>query len=75
MCNTLVDIVFLFDILVNFRTAVLSDEGDLITESKDVAVRYAKGWLVFDVLAGVPFVRGAVLAWCCAVLRCACVVL
>ena len=54
--NLFVDLVFLIDIAVNFRTAQLSDEGSLITDPNEVARRYAHGWLVFDVIAGVPFV-------------------
>eukprot|EP01043_Picozoa_sp_COSAG02_P021990 COSAG02_NODE_1129_length_14415_cov_828.291911_7_plen_797_part_00 len=53
--DMLVDFYFIVDIGVNFRTAVLSSQGIVIIEPREVAKRYVRGWFVIDVLASFPF--------------------
>jgi hypothetical protein len=46
------DICFLCDILLNFRTAFEdADSGLLITSAREIARRYLRGWFVIDALA------------------------
>ena len=36
--------------MINFRTAVIDGEGDVIYEQTKVATTYLKGWFTIDVL-------------------------
>jgi len=50
------DCFFWFDIFLNFNTAVIDGEtGKLTTSRRGIALRYAKGFLIIDVLASFPF--------------------
>eukprot|EP01050_Picozoa_sp_SAG11_P006723 SAG11_NODE_533_length_8703_cov_7.183054_6_plen_604_part_00 len=46
-----VDIFFLVDILLNFRTGYELSNGTMVTESRAIAVHYMKGWFLVDVLS------------------------
>jgi hypothetical protein len=54
--NYFFDIIFIIDILLNFRTTI-SDfiTGEEITDSKKIAIKYLKGRFILDVLAAIPF--------------------
>merc|ERR1711871_1610149 len=52
-----IDIYFIVDILVQFRTGYTSDTGNRILRPAMVARRYARGWFVIDILASIPFDR------------------
>jgi len=43
------------DILLNFRTTYVSKSGQVIYESRLIAINYIKGWFLLDLLAAVPF--------------------
>ena len=43
------------DIVLNFRTTYVSKSGQVIYESRLIAVNYIKGWFLLDLLAAVPF--------------------
>jgi hypothetical protein len=49
----IVDLYFVSDIVVNFRTAYVDDEagGQIIQNPKMIAVQYCKGWFSIDILA------------------------
>ena len=49
-----VDVIFLLDILLTFRTGILEDNGSEVTEPRVIAIRYARSWLAADVLAAYP---------------------
>jgi hypothetical protein len=38
------DIFFIVDLFLSFKTAVLTDGGDLLWRKKDVANNYFRGW-------------------------------
>ena len=46
-----VDILFLTDIIVNFLSAYLDGEHNLITSKKKIAINYLKGWFLIDIVA------------------------
>ena len=50
-----VDVVFFIDIIVNFISAFYRDDHYIIDDYKEIAINYAKSWLVIDVLAVAPF--------------------
>ena len=50
----LVDLVFLLDIFLTFRTAFYDDDEVLVTQWKPIAVRYLRTWFVVDTLSTLP---------------------
>ena len=50
----IIDIAFLVDILICFRTSVLNHEGKEVTDSVFIAMKYIKGSFVIDFIAGIP---------------------
>ncbi|XP_065836457.1 potassium/sodium hyperpolarization-activated cyclic nucleotide-gated channel 3-like isoform X2 [Oscarella lobularis] len=55
--NSLTDIVFLLDVVVNFRTGFLTDghSHEIVNlDSKAIAIRYLKTWFVLDAVASLP---------------------
>ena len=54
--NSLIDFVFLLDILVNFRTTFYDNEtGDEIFEAKRTGHAYLRGRFTIDLLSTIPF--------------------
>ena len=54
--NFLVDIMFIVDILINFRTTYEGKKSELtISEPKKIAIHYLKTWFVVDFVAAIPF--------------------
>lgn len=49
-----VDIYFIADLCLNFRTAVITAEGELLYRPRDVAKAYLRGWFVIDFLSCLP---------------------
>lgn len=43
------------DILLNFRTTYVSRKGEVVSDSKQIALNYLKGWFLVDLLAALPF--------------------
>lgn len=48
-------LLFVADILLNFRTTFVSSKGEVVSDSKLIAINYLKGWFVVDLLAALPF--------------------
>lgn len=46
---------FILDILFNFRTTFVSSKGEVVSDSKLIAINYLRGWFVLDLLAALPF--------------------
>ena len=54
--NTMIDFVFLLDIIVNFRTTFYDIEtGDEVFDSKRTGRMYLKGRFTVDLLSTIPF--------------------
>lgn len=54
--NWFIDVFFLLDILINFRTTIVNEKtGEDISDAKKIAVKYLKGKFWIDLLASVPF--------------------
>lgn len=43
------------DILLNFRTTYVSRKGEVVSNSRSIAVNYVKGWFFVDLVAALPF--------------------
>jgi len=48
------DALFIIDIFLSFHTAYYKN-GNLVTSHKKIAKRYAKSWLVIDIIVAFPF--------------------
>jgi potassium voltage-gated channel Eag-related subfamily H member 2 len=53
--QTIVDISFLVDIILNFRTGYITVDGEIEYDSLLVARNYIKGWFCVDLLSGFPY--------------------
>jgi voltage-gated potassium channel Kch len=53
--NTLVDILFLLDILIIFNSAYFNDDFQLILSRKEIAKNYLNSWFLIDLVAITPF--------------------
>lgn len=49
-----IDLLFLIDMVVNFRTAFINDIGDEVTDPKLIAINYLKFYFWQDLVATVP---------------------
>lgn len=43
------------DIILNFRTTFVSVKGEVVSDSKLIALNYLRGWFFVDFLAAIPF--------------------
>lgn len=53
----LLDIIFMSDVVLNFLTAHYSDDGSIVTSHRAIALRYARSWLVPDLISSIPVRR------------------
>jgi len=49
------DVVWILDVVLNFRTGFFSQRGSIVMSPSAIASRYMRNWLVPDVLAAWPF--------------------
>jgi len=49
-----VDIMFIADILINFRTTYVHN-GEVVSEPRKIAFNYIKSWFLIDAAAAIPF--------------------
>ncbi|XP_056670648.1 potassium voltage-gated channel subfamily H member 6 [Monodelphis domestica] len=60
-CNPLtvveliVDIMFIVDIVINFRTTYVNSNDEVVSHPGKIAVHYFKGWFLIDMVAAIPF--------------------
>ena len=50
-----VDIMFIIDILINFRTTYVSENDEVVSLPSKIAVHYFRGWFIIDLVAAIPF--------------------
>merc|ERR1712018_420159 len=53
--DLVVDIMFIIDILINFRTTYISENDEVISAPSKIAVHYFRGWFIIDLVAAIPF--------------------
>ncbi|XP_055049957.2 potassium voltage-gated channel subfamily H member 6a isoform X1 [Misgurnus anguillicaudatus] len=60
-CNPLnvvdlvVDVMFIIDILINFRTTYVNHNDEVVSNPVRIAQHYFKGWFLIDIVAAIPF--------------------
>ncbi|XP_049674786.1 potassium voltage-gated channel subfamily H member 3 isoform X3 [Accipiter gentilis] len=54
-CDLCVEILFMLDIILNFRTTFVSKSGQVVLEPRAVARHYLAGWFLLDLVAALPF--------------------
>ncbi|XP_064185914.1 potassium voltage-gated channel subfamily H member 8 [Anguilla rostrata] len=53
--DILVEILFMLDIVLNFRTSYVSTSGQVVYDARSICVHYATTWLFVDLIAALPF--------------------
>uniref|UniRef100_A0A674P9C0 Potassium voltage-gated channel subfamily H member 2 n=1 Tax=Takifugu rubripes TaxID=31033 RepID=A0A674P9C0_TAKRU len=53
--DLIVDIMFIIDILINFRTTYVNANDEVVSHPVRIAVHYFKGWFLIDMVAAIPF--------------------
>ncbi|XP_070569928.1 voltage-gated delayed rectifier potassium channel KCNH8-like isoform X3 [Ptychodera flava] len=52
--DLIVEFLFIFDIILNFRTTYVSHSGQVVYKPKAIALHYVKSWFFIDLLAAIP---------------------
>ncbi|KAF7665395.1 hypothetical protein LDENG_00144040 [Lucifuga dentata] len=50
-----VEMLFIIDIILNFRTTYVSQSGQVVYESRSICIHYATTWFFVDLVAALPF--------------------
>ncbi|XP_048513727.1 potassium voltage-gated channel subfamily H member 2 isoform X3 [Athalia rosae] len=53
--DPIVDVTFIVDILINFRTTFVNSNDEVVSHPGKIAVHYLKGWFLIDLVAAIPF--------------------
>uniref|UniRef100_A0A670KFB5 Voltage-gated inwardly rectifying potassium channel KCNH2 n=1 Tax=Podarcis muralis TaxID=64176 RepID=A0A670KFB5_PODMU len=53
--DLIVDIMFIIDILINFRTTYVNCNEEVVSHPAKIAIHYFKGWFLIDMVAAIPF--------------------
>ena len=53
--DLIVDVMFIIDILINFRTTYVNKNDEVVSHPGKIAVHYFKGWFLIDMVAAIPF--------------------
>lgn len=51
----IVDVTFIVDILINFRTTFVTSQDEIVSHPGRIAVHYLSGWFLIDLVAAIPF--------------------
>eukprot|EP01050_Picozoa_sp_SAG11_P024250 SAG11_NODE_5109_length_1662_cov_1.055662_1_plen_115_part_00 len=55
MLDMCIDVYFVTDLFLNFRTAAHNADGELVYGSSQIAIRYFQGWFPIDFVSCLPF--------------------
>uniref|UniRef100_A0AAV2LAP4 Cyclic nucleotide-binding domain-containing protein n=1 Tax=Knipowitschia caucasica TaxID=637954 RepID=A0AAV2LAP4_KNICA len=55
VADLLVDVLFIVDIVINFRTTYVDHNDEVVTQPVRIAKHYMKGWFPIDLFAAIPF--------------------
>ncbi|XP_029292918.1 potassium voltage-gated channel subfamily H member 6a [Cottoperca gobio] len=53
--DLVVDVMFIVDILINFRTTYVNHNDEVVSQPGRIAQHYFKGWFLIDIVAAIPF--------------------
>ncbi|KAG5280129.1 hypothetical protein AALO_G00085280 [Alosa alosa] len=50
-----VELLFILDIVLNFRTTYVSQSGQVVYDARSICLHYLATWFILDVIAALPF--------------------
>ncbi|XP_073943724.1 potassium voltage-gated channel unc-103-like isoform X3 [Choristoneura fumiferana] len=53
--DMIVDVTFIIDILINFRTTYVDVADEVESDPAKIAMHYLRGWFLIDLVAAIPF--------------------
>ncbi|KAK5881304.1 hypothetical protein CesoFtcFv8_022119 [Champsocephalus esox] len=53
--DIVVEMLFIIDIILNFRTTYVSQSGQVVVEARSIWIHYTTSWFIVDLLAALPF--------------------
>ncbi|XP_059211878.1 potassium voltage-gated channel subfamily H member 5-like [Centropristis striata] len=53
--DSVVDIIFLIDIVLNFHTTFVGPAGEVVSDAKLIRMNYLKTWFIIDLLSCLPY--------------------
>ena len=53
--DSIVDVVFFIDIVLNFHTTYVGPGGEVVSDPKVIRLNYLKSWFVIDLLSCLPY--------------------
>ncbi|XP_070497645.1 voltage-gated inwardly rectifying potassium channel KCNH6 isoform X5 [Chironomus tepperi] len=53
--DLIVDVTFVIDILINFRTTFVNGQDEVVSHPGRIAIHYLTGWFLIDLVAAIPF--------------------
>ncbi|KAL3308716.1 hypothetical protein Ciccas_012748, partial [Cichlidogyrus casuarinus] len=53
--DSIVDVIFFVDIVLNFHTTFVGPKGEVISDAKIIRINYLKGWFIIDLLSCLPY--------------------
>uniref|UniRef100_A0A8C5M2C9 Voltage-gated inwardly rectifying potassium channel KCNH3 n=1 Tax=Leptobrachium leishanense TaxID=445787 RepID=A0A8C5M2C9_9ANUR len=53
-CDLTVEVLFILDIILNFRTTFVSQSGQVVFSSRLIFLHYIRTWFILDLLAALP---------------------
>ena len=51
----IIDSVFFIDLILNLNTGYITPSGDFISSRQKIIMKYAKSWLIVDIISCIPF--------------------
>ena len=55
VADSIVDVVFFIDIILNFHTTFVGPGGEVVSDPKIIRMNYLKSWFVIDLLSCLPY--------------------
>ena len=53
--DSIVDVIFFIDIVLNFHTTFVGPGGEVVSDPKIIRMNYLKSWFVIDLLSCLPY--------------------
>uniref|UniRef100_A0A5K3EGA0 Ion_trans domain-containing protein n=1 Tax=Mesocestoides corti TaxID=53468 RepID=A0A5K3EGA0_MESCO len=53
--DSIVDVIFFIDIVLNFHTTFVGPQGEVISDATVIRINYLKGWFIVDLLSCLPY--------------------
>lgn len=53
--DSIVDVIFFIDIVLNFHTTFVGPGGEVVSDPKVIRMNYLKSWFIIDLLSCLPY--------------------